>query len=599
MNAISLNRMLDKAAVKMAERYYDKSDTSEADMVYLMPEDFETEMGEENLDELLAELENLTGLHAVKAELRKRIEAIVAQQKAEEAGSERKDGNGTLHMLFTGNPGTGKTTVARLVGRIYQALGVLPRGGNMVECTRSDLVGQYQGHTALKVREKVKEAMGGVLFIDEAYALCRDDKDTFGHEAVDELIAAIENSRGSMMVILAGYKKEMKEFLKSNPGFSSRIRKQIEFEDYSVDEMTEIFQSMVRGKKMQLAPDANEALQQMLEVRSKIPDFGNARGVRNLFEEVVEALNERLVRESVGMPLSGEQYDTICKEDIECVAGKKLEGEKTLEELLEELNSLTGLGSVKAKVQEMVDDLQVKAYMKEQGLDVAEGHGTLHMVFKGNAGTGKTTVARLIGQIYRKLGVLKKNVFVEVGRKDLVANYLGQTATLVLKKVEEADGGILFIDEAYTLVNGAHDDFGLEAVNTLVAELENRRASLMVIVAGYADEMQKFLDANQGLASRLSNEILFEDYTIDELMSIFVSMVKKKGMLLSPGLEESVRQMITEEKAAVKDFGNARGVRNILERIEKKKSSRIAARMRAGDTPSREEFMTITQEDLA
>jgi SpoVK/Ycf46/Vps4 family AAA+-type ATPase len=301
----------------------------------------------------------------------------------------------------------------------------------------------------------------------------------------------------------------------------------------------------------------------------------------------------------MGMPLSGEQYDTICKEDIECVAGRKLEGEKTLEELLEELNSLTGLGSVKAKVQEMVDDLQVKAYMKEQGLDVAEEHGTLHMVFKGNAGTGKTTVARLIGQIYRKLGVLKKNVFVEVGRKDLVANYLGQTATLVGKKVEEADGGILFIDEAYTLVNGDHDDFGLEAVNTLVAELENRRASLMVIVAGYADEMQKFLDANQGLASRLSNEILFEDYTIDELISIFESMVKEKGMLLSPGLEESVRQKITEEKAAVKDFGNARGVRNIVERIEKKKNSRIAVCMRAGDTLSREEIMTITQEDLA
>ena len=162
------------------------------------------------------------------------------------------------------------------------------------------------------------------------------------------------------------------------------------------------------------------------------------------------------------------------------------------------------------------------------------------LVVRGYAGTGKTTVARLLGQIYRKLGVLSKNVFVETGRKDLVANYLGQTAGKVIKKIEEAEGGILFIDEAYTLNGGPQDEYGHEAIHTLVAELENRRENLMVIVAGYEQEMNQFLEMNQGLASRLSNEILFEDYTDEELLEIFKYQAGKKGLLISSELDSVI-----------------------------------------------------------
>ncbi|MCM1057695.1 MAG: AAA family ATPase [Firmicutes bacterium] len=224
MNATTLKRYLDQASVKMAQRYYEGEDESDTAKAYLMPEDFEAEMEDESLEELLAKLDDLTGLNNVKAQIKKRIETIAVEQQSEAKGAHREAGHGTLHMLFTGNPGTGKTTVASLVGKMYQQLGILPNGDHMVSCTRSDLVGQYQGHTAPLVRAKVKEAMGGVLFIDEAYALCRGDDDTFGHEAVDELIEAIENNKDYMMVIMAGYKEEMQEFLKSNPGFKSRIR---------------------------------------------------------------------------------------------------------------------------------------------------------------------------------------------------------------------------------------------------------------------------------------------------------------------------------------------------------------------------------------
>lgn len=601
MNAITLMRYLNEAAVRLAQRYYSSDEESETAMVYLTPEDFEMELEEEGLEELLEQMDRLTGLAAVKKRIKKQIESIQTAQAANLAGSERKGGTGTLHMVFEGNPGTGKTTVARIVGRIYQQLGILPRGNHMVECTRGDLVGRYQGETARLVKEKAREALGGVLFIDEAYALCRDDNDTFGHEAVDQLIVEIENNKDFMMVILAGYTEEMKEFLKKNPGFNSRIPHHIIFEDYSVEEMTEIFRRQVKDKGMILDPEADSLLHGLIEVKSKIPDFGNARGVRNLVEEVLEAANSRLANAAAyGQKLDKKQYDTIRKEDIQVVAGKKLAGEKTLEELLAELGSLTGLAAVKAKVQEMVDDIQVKSYLKDQGISNADtgGHGTLHLVFKGNAGTGKTMVARLIGQIYNKLGVLSKNVFVETGRKDLVANYSGQTATKVMTKVKEAEGGILFIDEVYTLINGEQDEFGREAINTLVAELENRRENLMVIVAGYSDDMQRFLDANQGLASRLSNEIVFDDYTEEELISILCGMAKKKGLSMDDETREAARIAICETKAAVTDFGNARGVRNILEKAEKKKNSRIAAMMRAGEKLDREILNALQKEDF-
>ncbi|MBR5508430.1 MAG: AAA family ATPase [Lachnospiraceae bacterium] len=598
MNAISVNRYLDQAAVRMAQRFYEKTETTEADMVYLMASDFEMELEEESLEELITELDALTGLKNVKEQIRKRITSVLAEQEAQDAGAHRKGGHGSLHILFTGNPGTGKTTVARMLGKIYQQLGILPRGNHVVECTRSGLVGSYQGHTAKLVEERFKEAAGGVLFIDEAYALCRDAQDTFGHEAVDEIVAQMENHKDSMMVILAGYDKEMKEFLKNNSGFGSRFRNQIEFEDYTVEEMTKIFRGMAKGKNMQLNHDTADVLHQMLEVKSKIPDFGNARGVRNLFEEVVEAMDERLLRmRSMGMTLTQNQFDIICREDIEAVMDKKLDGEKSLDELLDQIKGLTGLSGAKQKVQEMVDDIQVKELMKAQGLQTEE-QGTLHLVFKGNAGTGKTTVARLLGKIYTKLGILKKNVFVEVSRADLVANYSGQTATNVIRKLDEAEGGILFIDEVYTLINGKQDEFGKEAVNTLVAEIENRRDRLMVIIAGYGEETDAFLRENQGLGSRLSNEILFEDYTDEELRDIFCYMAEKRHMVLEDGVREAIQKQIGETRKKVKDFGNARGVRNILDRITLRKNSRIAAMQRRGETPTTEDFITIKKADI-
>ena len=180
----------------------------------------------------------------------------------------------------------------------------------------------------------------------------------------------------------------------------------------------------------------------------------------------------------------------------------------------------------------------------------------------------------------------------------MVANYSGQTATKVIQKIDEAEGGILFIDEVYTLINGNNDEFGKEAINTLVAEIENRRDHLMVIVAGYGDKVDEFLDVNQGLASRLSNEIVFEDYSDEELADIFCYMAHKKCLTLEEGAKELVQKQISEMRQKVKDFGNARGVRNLLERTQYRKNSRIASMKRRGDELTKEDFITIRKEDI-
>lgn len=329
LNAITLERCIDEATISMAERYFQKGNATEAELVYLMPDDFKSEIELGTVEELVAELDAMTGLSEVKKQIKMRLDAVITEQEAALIGASRKVGYGTLHMVFTGNPGTGKTTVARLVGRIYRELGILPHGDKYVECTRSDLVGRYQGHTAKKVKEKIKEAMGGILFIDEAYALCRGENDSFGQEAVDELIAAIENNKDSMMVILAGYDKEMEEFLKTNSGFNSRIPNRVHFDDYCVDEMVQIFRYMVKNNRMILDADTDEVLRILIEFCSKEADFGNARGVRNLFEKSIRALDTR-IRElkSNGGYVGKNTYDIIRREDIEAVITSAYAGDE-------------------------------------------------------------------------------------------------------------------------------------------------------------------------------------------------------------------------------------------------------------------------------
>lgn len=283
---------------------------------------------------------------------------------------------------------------------------------------------------------------------------------------------------------------------------------------------------------------------------------------------------------------------------VPAVAAEESEEERgaKLESLMEEFNSLTGLDSVKHQVNSLINLTRVQKMREAQGMknsDVSK-----HMVFSGNPGTGKTTVARMLGKIYKYLGILSTGQMVEVDRSGLVKGYVGQTAARVQEVVEEAIGGILFIDEAYTLtVNKGEGDFGQEAVDTLLKAMEDHRNELIVIVAGYTDLMEKFLSSNPGLRSRFSNFIYFEDYTAEEMMSILQGMLAKQEYRLSEAAAKKAYALLEERvRNKPENFANARDVRNFMEHAIANHASRVVKIENAGK--SKEILSTLEPEDI-
>lgn len=267
--------------------------------------------------------------------------------------------------------------------------------------------------------------------------------------------------------------------------------------------------------------------------------------------------------------------------------------EVTLDEALASLNGLIGLAKVKTQIQDWVEQIQVFQQREKLGLKVPPY--SYHMVFLGNPGTGKTTVARLVADIYKALGILKTGQVVEVSRADLVAAYVGQTAIKTKQVIEKAYGGVLFIDEAYSLASGSENDFGLEAIDTLVKEMEDHRDNLVVIVAGYEGKMKKFLDTNEGLASRFKTFISFDDYNGEELLKIFLLQASKNQYTIDQDVLEVLYRYFNElYQYRDKNFGNGRDVRNLFERIVTIQSKRINRQKPA----TVEEFTRIMKCDL-
>lgn len=264
-----------------------------------------------------------------------------------------------------------------------------------------------------------------------------------------------------------------------------------------------------------------------------------------------------------------------------------------LEDLLAELDGYIGLEAVKREVRSLTNLVKVHQMRRQQDLPVPEL--SLHLVFSGNPGTGKTTVARLMARIYHSLGILSRGQLVEVDRSGLVAGYVGQTAIKTGKVLEKALGGVLFIDEAYSLNGGGDNDFGQEAIDTILKAMEDHRDDLVVIVAGYDGLMETFIHSNPGLESRFNRFLHFDDYSLDELLDIFRMQCKKGCYALEQAAEGQVREYIREENTDPVSFGNARGVRNLFERILVCQANRLAAL----EQVSREELMTITAQDVS
>lgn len=549
---------------------------------------------EKTLDELLDELDALAGMQKVKSEVRSLIAVQEANRWRKEHGLPVV--STSLHMVFTGNPGTGKTTVARLIGQIYRAIGVLSRG-QMVETSREDLVAPYVGQTAIKTRQIIERAKGGVLFIDEAYTLSEGSEHDFGREAIDTLVKHMEDNRGDLVVIVAGYPDKMRAFIDSNEGLQSRFTKFIDFEDYSVEEMMEILAGMCK-KEQYILTDAAAAQARAVMRKGKDlggRNFGNGRYVRNVYENAVGRSAVRLADMDA---ITAQDASTFAPEDFVLpsnIKEKDASGEeKTTEELLKELDQYIGLTKVKAQVRKLINQVRMNRKRAERGIPVTKT--SLHLVFTGNPGTGKTTVARILAKLYKSIGILRTGQLVEVGREDLVAQYVGQTAQKTKEVLDRALGGVLFIDEAYTLAANTSDhDFGQEAIDTILRYMENNRDNIVVIVAGYPREMKRFIESNPGLDSRFTTTIEFEDYSLGQLMEILELQCRKSGYSMTDRAEEKARERLRYEKAVSgSNFGNGRVVRNIFEAAVLDQNDRISMIENLTD----EEMMTLTEEDF-
>ncbi len=557
------------------------------------------------VDEAMAELDSMIGLVAVKDQIRSIAASIEAARRRALAGYGTE--KPMQHLVFLGPPGTGKTAVARIIAKIFYAFGLLDTPA-VVEAHRADLVGEYLGATAIKTNELIDSALGGVLFIDEAYSLVNEGDgqgDRFGNEAVQALLKRAEDDRDDLVIILAGYERQMENFLVSNPGLTSRFATRVKFPGYSPAELLSLADLAMERRGEVLDPDARPVLWRMLEDvgRRKLADeLGNARFVRSLLEKAGRARDVRVM--TAAAEPSAADLVTLRAADLmrafsELTTRYRGYGETpTLESALAELDALIGLEPVKRQVHEIAAQLKVARLRDRQGL--SSQPPARHFVFTGPPGTGKTTVARILGRIFAALGLLVRPSVVEAHRADLVGEHLGATAIKTDKLVDSALGGVLFIDEAYALYNEGYsggDAFGSEATATLLKRAEDDRDRLVIVLAGYTADMDRFLRSNPGLASRFGVRIGFPSYTPAELTAIAAVIAGQAGDTFDldalPVLDQIFSQACADGR--IDELGNGRFARSLYERACAARDLRIA---HLGETASAADLTTVAADDL-
>ena len=525
------------------------------------------------------ELQNLVGLEAVKKEIDTLIGMVDYNKQRVSRGEPPQQL--VLHSLFMGNPGTGKTTVARLMGKILFERGALFGDTfKFVEVSESDLLSGYVNQTTTQTLAKLEEARGGVLFIDEAYSLDKKSTNDTGKEAITTILKYMEDHKNEIMIIFAGYTKEMEQFLQINPGLTSRVPNRLNFEDYTPEQIVQMGIKGLQKNSYEIADVEYYTRKVTLEYNRSL-DRSNARWIRNFNEKIIKQLIARVIAEK------SEEISLITNADIDAVLEiGKYQDNGTKKDAWEELHQLIGLHKVKEQVEDFIAQAEMNRKREQEGF--ATSVATLHSLFLGNPGTGKTTVARIVAELLYQKGLIATNKLIEVSRGDLIGGYQGQTAIKTREHLQVALGGVLFIDEAYSLKHGSSDNFGQEAIDEILKFMEDHRQDMVVIFAGYHKEMAEFLESNSGLKSRVPTTFDFEDYSPDEIAQIGEFILQGQGYQYDA---ESYRAAVKEAYAVTDDHSNGRWIRNFNQKLLAHMSRRVTK-----DESS--DFNTITSEDL-
>ena len=590
-NGRTMRSLFDQICKRQAQRLQGESITtmSNEELMTIEDQDIPYEAPQTvDYTECLKKLDGLVGLGGVKKE----ISNLAAYLNLQIRRGETNTFQGK-HYVFTGNPGTGKTTVARIMADVFKTLGIVSRG-QLVEADRAKLVAGYSGQTAIKTNQLVDQAMGGVLFIDEAYTLKSNDGDSFGAEAIDTLLKRLEDDRGKFICIVAGYTDQMHDFIDSNPGLKSRFTQTIHFDDYTPDELTQIFINLAKGKNFTVDDDTQAAIHREFEqlYLRRDKNFGNAREARRIFDAAVERQSQRLVKLMSDPGFQEADMYKLTKDDLPMAQN---EAARPLDEVLNELDEFIGMRTVKNSIRR----LAVQSMFMKQRAAMGAGRVqqlAMNFILTGNPGTGKTSIARKMGEILQSMEILPTPRVLEASRATLVGKYMGETPKIVNNMCDKAMGGILFIDEAYTLSDGG-DQYGKEAIDTLMKRMEDDRGKFVVIAAGYKDKMEEFLMMNPGLASRFTHKLHIDDYNEDELLAIFKQMAQKESYTLSPTAEfkalDTIYKMVM---AKDESWGNAREMRNLLDATIQKLSMRVS--QLPPDQVTKETYQIILPEDI-
>lgn len=553
----------------------------------------ELEKKRKKQERILNSISSMVGMENIKSTLKdwiKRQDAISLLQSK----TNIQVANTSKNIVITGNPGVGKTMLARKITSVLLEAGFITED-KFIEVKAEDIVAKYVGHTAQKTKEMIEEAENGVFFLDEAYRLSEgfsgsESNSSFGLEAIETIMGYMDNPKNKTVFIFAGYADKMQEFLDANPGLRSRVQEPFRLLDYTVEELTTIGMNLLQGKKYntsQIEKTLTSYIHQNMQQGILV---GNGRTVTHYVNQIVEKHLLRIMNSP-----ETEDYELLIPEDVKSVFQTNHTEQNGLKEIFleakQEINELIGMRNVKQEVEKLGNFQYIQNKRRQAGLKVEKK--SHHMTFLGDAGTGKTTVARIIGKMFRGAGVLTNGHFVEATKDMLTAG--GSIPKTVKSLVEKAKGGILFIDEAYSLAN---DGKGKEALDALIPLIENNRDDFICVLAGYEKDMQKLFQLNQGLISRIPNHFHFENYNADELTQMMLIKVQKEEYQLGEGANQKLQEAIELSVEQELVNGNGRWIRNFFEQILMVQNERLFQEELKGKELTVTNFSTITPDDI-